>query len=117
MKNFYKEFISYMSGLIEDDPIPYEIKSLVFYINSHNEIGFSATEKEEVKTVDLFFYFPLEAEFFYCPKLTEIMVKNTKIKNLEILKLLLVNLKKDDYFKKFNIFYGYLFEKAHKIKI
>lgn len=115
MEQIYQNFISWLNGLIEDDPIPYEIKSLVFYLNNHFEIGFSGTEQNKVEKIDLNFYFPLEAEFFYCPKLTRMLIKNNKAKNLEILSLLLTRLKKDKYFKNFKIFFGFLFEKANKI--
>ena len=117
MNKIYEIFIFWFKGLIEDDPIPYEIKTLVFYINKHNEIGFSGTEAENIKIVDLFFYYPLEAQFFYCPKLTSLMKKSTKNQNLNYLKILLTKLKKDKYFKKFNFKCGYLFEKAEDIKL
>lgn len=117
MDKIYDTFIFWLRGLIEDDPIPYEIDTLVFYINSHNEIGFSGAETKNIKIVDLFFYYPLEAQFFYCPNLTNLMIKSTKKENLNYLKILLTKLKKDNYFKKFNFKYGCLFEKAKDIKL
>lgn len=136
MQNLFNKFIFWLEGLIQDDPIPFEINSLVFFINSHFEIGFSGTEKQNVQKIDHEMFFPLEAEFFYCPNLTkkfeEIsekvrlnmvktsnhenkIIKTIKRKKLEVLRNLLIKLKKHQYFSKFNIFYGFLFEKAHKI--
>lgn len=102
-----EEFISWIEGIIEDDPIPYEIKSLVFYLNSHFEIGFSGTEKEKVEIVNRFFYEPLEAQFFYCTKLYKQFYEKKDIDFcLIVLEKLLKNLKKNKNFCKFNIYYG-----------
>ena len=102
-----EEFISWIEGIIEDDPIPHEIKSLVFYLNSHFEIGFSGTEKEKVEIVDRFFYEPLEAQFFYFSKLYKQFYEKKDIDFcLIVLEKLLKNLKKNKNFCKFNIYYG-----------
>lgn len=110
-KKFYSEFLSWLCGLVEDDPIPYEIKSLVFFVNSHAEIGFSGFEENKINVIDFGFYFPLEAEFFFCPKL----FSSSKNEVLQVLKSLLEKLSTDSYFGKFNLFYGFLFERAKKI--
>lgn len=109
MEQIYNEFIFWLYGLIEDDPIPYEIKSLVFFVNKNNEIGFSGAEEKEINKIDYYFYFPLESQFFYCPKIYK--KKNV----LEILKKMLEKLKLDSYFCKFNLYYGNLFSFAKKI--
>lgn len=114
-KNFYPEFLSWILGLIEDNPIPFEIESLVFYINKNNEIGFSGTERKNVTLTDRFFYNPLEAQYFFCPQIYKIMFECDGQKKLGILKNLLEALKKDKNFKKFNIFYGFLYQNAYKI--
>lgn len=116
MSEYYNNFILWLKGLIEDDPIPYEIKSLVFYLNKNNEIGFSGTEKKEVKTIDKFFYEPLEAQYFYSPNLYSNLFKLKENEKLNVLKNLLINLSDDNYFKKFNLYYGFLYNKAKKIK-
>lgn len=110
----YEEFKSWLYSVIEDDPIPYEIKSLVFFINNNFEIGFSGFEEENVNIVDFGFYFPQDAEFFYCKELYMFFKKqNFNAENvLHFVKLLLKNLKKDAYFGKFIIFYGILFKNA-----
>ncbi|MBE5746410.1 MAG: hypothetical protein E7359_03900 [Clostridiales bacterium] len=114
---FYSYFIAYLTGLIEDDPIPYEIKSLVFFINSNNEIGFSGSEEEDIKIIDLYFYFPLEAEYFDFKPLYNYFSNNklNKIQVVMVLKSLLIKLKKEKIFQKFNIYFGLLFDKAKKI--
>lgn len=113
----YSYFISHLKGLIEDDPIPYEIKSLVFFVNKNNEIGFSGSEQEKVDLVDLYFYCPLEAEYFDYKPLYNFFSNNNFNQNdvLEYLKNILLKLKKDSYFKDFHIFYGFLNFKAKKI--
>ncbi len=116
MNEYYNEFILWLKGIVEDDPIPYEIKSLVFYLNKNNEIGFSGTEEKEVKVVDKFFYYPLEAQYFYCSNLYNKLFKLTNNEKLNVLKNLLVNLSDDGYFKKFNLYYGFLYNNAKKIK-
>lgn len=113
----YSYFIAHLRGLIEDDPIPFEIKSLVFFVNENNEIGFSGTEEKNVSTVDFYFYFPLESEYFdYKPLYNYFSTNNfTRNQVIDYLKNLLLKLTKDNYFGKFNIFYGNLFSKAKKI--
>ena len=111
----YSTFISWLRGLIEDDPIPLEIKTLAFYINNHNEIGFSGTELSEIYAVDKFFYEPLEAQYFFNSNLYKNIFKEDINFNLDILEKLLTKLKRDDYFKKFNLYCGELFKKAKKI--
>ena len=115
INKIYEEFKSWLYSVIEDDPIPYEIKSLVFFINNNFEIGFSGFEEENVNIVDFGFYFPQDAEFFYCKELYNFFKKqNFNIKKvLNFVEMLLKNLKKDAYFGKFIIFYGSLFEKAN----
>lgn len=114
--NIEKEFINWMEGLIEDDPIPFEIKSLVFYLNSHLEIGFSGSEKEEVRLIEEFFYYPLEAQFFYCPKLyNDFYAKKDLEFCLKRLKKLVKQLKSNENFKSYHIFYGKLNCIAKKI--
>lgn len=115
MDNLYVDFLSWLKGLIEDDPIPLEIKTLAFYINSHNEIGFSGTECEEIKLLDRYFYEPLEAQYYFNSSLYNNVFNDEFEYNLKILKKLLEKLKNDDYFKKFNIYYGKLYGIAKKI--
>ena len=114
----YNEFIFWLNGLIEDDPIPFEIKSLVFFVNKNYEIGFSGSEEEYVKIVDFYFYFPLEGEYFYCKDLYEYIYskKDRKKTSLWVLKNLLNRLKYDNYFKKFKYFYGWLYDITKKLE-
>lgn len=61
-----QEFIDWIVGLIEDDPIPYEIEYLIFCLDKSNDfehIMFAGNEKLE-KCFLNFEYFPLEAQFF-----------------------------------------------------
>lgn len=113
----YFYFISWLNGLIEDDPIPYEIKSLVFFVNENNEIGFSGSEDEVVNVVEHCFFFPFESEYFDYKPLYNYFYKNNFSKDmiLDYLKNLLEKLKQDNYFGKFNIYFGFLQTKSKKI--
>ena len=113
----YSEFICWINGILEDDPIPYEITSLVFFINKNFEIGFSGSESENINKVDYGFYFPLESEYFFSIDLYSYisLMKDKEKQSIELLKKILLKLKNDNYFKKFNFFYGFLFDKAKKI--
>jgi len=117
-EKIYSEFIFWLKGLIEDDPIPFEIKSLVFFVNKNYEIGFSGSEEENIKVVEYYFYFPLEAEYFYCKDLYKYIYskKDREKTSLEILKKLLCRLKNDINFRKFNYFYGRLYDVAEKLE-
>lgn len=112
----YKDFLFWINGLIEDDPIPYEIKNLVFFVNKNYEIGFSGSENK-IKKIDFYFYFPLEAEYFFNIELySYIFSKEDKEKTaLEILKNLLIKLKNEEKFKNYNFYYGLLFNRAKKL--
>lgn len=114
----YSNFLSWLNGLIEDDPIPYEIKTLVFYVNINNEIGFSGTESENVKIIDLYFYYPLESEYFDFKPLYNYFYKRNFSSNqvLSYLKDLLIKLKKDKYFGRFNFYYGFLYKATKKLE-
>mgnify|MGYP003571321218 CR=1 FL=1 len=109
IEEIYLELISWLYGLIEDDPIPYEINTLAFYVTNNFEVGFTGTEEEEIKTLEKFFYNPLEAQYFYCPKLYSL--PNVE----EVLEKLLIKLKKDKYFKNYNLYIGKLNYDAKKI--
>lgn len=116
INDIYLEFKDWIFGLIQDDPIPFEIKSLVFYINDNFEIGFSGSESEKIEKIDLFFYYPLEAEFFYNHEIYCEFFKNKDINFcLNVLKELITKLKKEDGFNTFNYFYGKLFSNSNKI--
>lgn len=117
----YFDFYSWLTGLVEDDPIPLEIKSIIFYINKNFEIGFSGSEDDNIEIVDFGTFYPLESQYFYSQKLIEIINKNFEDKlNLmfAILEKLLKKYLKENkniFFNK-KIFYGKLFDKAKLLK-
>ena len=96
-----------------------KLKVWFFFVNKNYEIGFSGTEEENIEKVDYYFYFPLEAEYFFSSKLYKYIFskKNKEEESLNVLKKLLKKLKTDNYFKNFNYFYGILFNKAKKLEI
>jgi len=115
-EQIFEDFKTWLAGLIEDDPIPYEIKSVSFYVNKNNEIGFSGSEEETKSIIDIDFYFPLEAEYFYSQAL--IVFINSKADVLKLLEKLLkkyVNYE-NNIFKNKTIYYGLLYDKAILIK-
>lgn len=117
----FNDFCSWLAGLVEDDPIPFEIKSIIFFVDENCEIGFSGSEEENIKLIDFGTYFPLESQYFYSQRLTEIL--NDKLKDkifltLNVLEKLLDNYVKTEnniFFNK-NIFYGKLFNTAKLLK-
>lgn len=74
-KEIYSDFKLWLNGLVEDDPIPFEIKSIIFFVDQL-EIGFSGSESDDVKIIDFGTYFPLESQYFYSKKLVEILNKS-----------------------------------------
>ena len=74
--------VSYLIGVEEDDPLPYEIKHIYFYLEQ-NILGFGGTELEK-KIMGDFEYYPIESQFFTEQK--EYFNKNPmiKLKNLLI---------------------------------
>ena len=66
MKN---EFIFWVLGVLEDDPIPHEVKDVFFCLHRENGnifLSFGGNEKKE-KRIFNFEYYPLEAQFFPIP--------------------------------------------------
>jgi len=114
----YNDFILWLTGLIEDDPIPYEINSLVFFIDKNFEIGFSGSEEKQINLIDYYFYFPLDSEYFFSFDLYQYIYsqQNKEKTGLKVLKKLLSKLKTDNYFKNFQYFYGKLFNEAKKLE-
>lgn len=118
----YTDFFEWVNGLVEDDPIPYEINCLVFYINENFEIGFSGFESESINVVEFGPYFPLESEYFYSKRLISILNSNKENKRNYVLKLLkeiLIKFQQDDYkniFLNRKIYYGLLFHNANLLK-
>ena len=65
-KDEITKFISWISGIFEDDPLPYEINQIYFCLckdNNSNFICFGGNELP-LKIALNFEYFPLEAQFF-----------------------------------------------------
>lgn len=56
------EFVLWLCGIEEDDPIPYEVKHIYFYIND-KEIGFGGKERY-TEEIDNFEFYPIESQYF-----------------------------------------------------
>lgn len=60
------EFVFWVLGVLEDDPIPYEVDDIYFCLHRENGnifLSFGGNEKKE-KRIFNFEYYPLEAQFF-----------------------------------------------------
>lgn len=60
-------FSEWLLGLIEDDPIPYEIKYLTFIITEYDdryELSLTGSENK-LNICEPSFYYPLESQCFY----------------------------------------------------
>lgn len=62
----YEDFVFWVLNIIEDDPIPYEIKNIYFVISFKNSVcalAFVGTENIE-NPLSSFEFYPLEAHWF-----------------------------------------------------
>jgi len=58
-----EDFLFWLNGIEEDDPLPFEIDYIYFCVNG-KFIMFGGNEREEKLALN-FEYFPLEAQYFY----------------------------------------------------
>lgn len=69
-KEIYDDFRQWVLGVEEDDPLPPEIRFVLFVFSSHqniNHLQYVGCENAP-KIICSFDYCPLEAQFFYCNK-------------------------------------------------
>lgn len=71
-----QKFKFWLAGILEDDPVPDEIKFIVFKINSNGEFLYLEMLGLEELNLNLVCYRPLEAEFF---SLKELSYKDQKV--------------------------------------
>jgi len=91
-------FSEWLLGLIEDDPIPYEIKYLTFIITEFDdryELSLTGSEQKPL-VCEPDFYYPLECQCFYNTSYFNLRPLGRR-KVLEITKKLIINT-----FKKIN---------------
>ncbi len=63
----------WLEQIVEDDPIPYEVKHIIFSYIFDGAITLCMGGTEQKPTINnMFDYFPLEAQFFDCKKLKKI---------------------------------------------
>ena len=72
--NIYKDFYDWLSGIQEDEPMPFEVKNIYFIVEFlQNDIALSYSGDENLLNVfDYGFYSPLEGQYFDCNALKEI---------------------------------------------
>lgn len=111
----FENFLAWLSGIFEDDPIPSEVKNLYFVLHRENNYCFVSFAGNELHAPQLFNfeYYPLEAQFFDVMKYD----KNFNLTKLKLLveKLLLSQKFAKDFFEK-NIFVGVFCDKCFLIK-
>jgi hypothetical protein len=69
---------TWLLGIIEDDPIPYEIKNICFVYSKYNGcfiLSMGGTENKPYLN-NLFDYYPLESQVFYCKSIMNIKDKD-----------------------------------------
>lgn len=110
-----EDFKRWIIGMQEDDPLPYEIRYVYFLItftNNSCSLMFCGSENFEKQLIN-FEYFPLEAQYFFNPTLSQITELNLA---MIVLKQLLEDCFDDNAFKKVfkgkHIYYG---EYANKV--
>ena len=77
----FNEFVLWLLGIEEDDPIPYEVKHIYFYVNG-KEIGFGGRENfcQEIKDFE---YYPIESQYF--PYSTVVVKYNFSMTDFKLL--------------------------------
>lgn len=118
-----KDFVDWINGVEEDDPIKTEAKNIYFIAEfNQNDIVLSYSADERVFIIfDYGAYFPLEAEYFYSGILRDIsklvFEKKSieKHKVLDMLKLVIKqNLKHFEFLKNRKIYFGKRFSKVNQ---
>lgn len=104
-----EDFVFWLKEIVEDDPIPYEIKHIYFSINLKNKICCLALGGRELpcSVISDFEYFPLEAQFFYnvsLNKINDLYLAKLAVKQLIEYAFSLPNIKK--IFKHKTIYIG-----------
>ena len=120
----FNDFLAWICGIQEDDPLPYEIYNVYFIVNFSNndiELSYSADDKN-LQIFDFGAYFPQEAEYMFSDALKQV-AKNlflnkkshTFAKVLNSLKTIVLSATKQvDFLKNKNIFFGKRFDFVYK---
>lgn len=98
------KLVNWLLGIDEEDPIPYEINHIYFYLEQ-NILGMGGTEQENKFILD-FQYYPIECHFFTEQKEYFNKLELTKLKNLILDAFENKNLKR--IYKNKTIHLGYL---------
>ena len=122
-KQMSKDFVDWVNGIEEDEPLKTEAKNIYFIVEfRQNDIAFSYSADEKIFDVfDYGTYFPLEAEYFNSGSLKQISNLIFDKKSISIsfafdmLKsVVFSNVYSFDFFENHNIFYGKRFSKVSK---
>lgn len=71
MTEFDEKLFAWICGVLEDDPLPDEVKFVYFCI-VNDRVGYHLELRgSEIKNCDYFEYRPLEAQYFYCDYLCD----------------------------------------------
>ena len=71
------EFQFWLESIVEDDPIPYEIKNICFVYEKHNNAFVLSMGGCELKpnNNNIFDYYPLEAQFYFDKSFNNIKIE------------------------------------------
>ena len=116
-----QELYLWLTGIQEDDPLPYEIANIYFIVEFSNDdiaLSYSGSEND-LQILDYGFYCPLEAEYFFSEVLKELakllFCTKSKISKLQVKKILqseiLSVLPRLEYLKNKKVYFGERFKK------
>lgn len=120
-KQIFKDFLDWLNGIQEDEPIPLEVNYIYFILDfSQNDIVLSYTGDENFLTkLDYGFYSPLEGQYFDCKVLKilaqQVFIKKSRTKKqvFDLLKKVCLNVAPQVWFlKEKQIYFGLRFSKT-----
>ena len=120
----FNDFLAWICGIQEDEPLPYEICNVYFIVSFSNndiELSYSADDKN-LSIFDFGAYFPQEAEYMFSDALKQVS-KNLFFSEIPqsmsaifngLKSIVLTATKQLDFLKNKNIFFGKRFDLVHK---
>ena len=120
-QEIFKDFVSWIDGIQEDEPVPYEVKYIYFILElSNNDIALSYTGSDkQLKIFERAMYSPLEGEYLFSTSLKQLAKEKFEYKKnisnfdvFEMLKnIIFAGVKKLVFLKNKEILFGYKFDK------
>ena len=100
-----EKFVFWLSSIIEDDPIPSEIKNIVFNVVKNGEYKYlQLIGYEKYISNNSMCFMPLEAYYFDCKELAKLSDENFYLKSKYIIEEAFSNIILKNEFKNLNIY-------------